>query len=129
VALVIGNDAYRHAPPLPNPGNDAVDIAQALRELGFEVVEGRDLDWAGIRAKVKEFDSKLDNASLALFFYAGHSVQMDGRNYLVPVDARLDRAGTLDRDAFDLLSVLRPMEADKRISWCSSTPPRQSVHP
>ena len=116
VALVIGNGAYRHATPLPNPGNDAADIAQALRELGFDVIEGHDLDWAGIRAKVKEFDRKLDNATLALFFYAGHGVQVDGRNYLVPVDAKLERAGTLDQDAFDLLSVLRPMEAEKRIN-------------
>ena len=116
VALVIGNGSYRHATVLPNPANDAADIAQALRELGFEVIEGRDLDWAGMRSKVKEFDLKLDNATMALFFYAGHGVQVEGRNYLVPVDAKLERAGTLDQDAFDVLSVLRPMEAEKRIN-------------
>ena len=69
-----------------------------------------------MRSKVKEFDLKLDNATMALFFYAGHGVQVEGRNYLVPVDAKLERAGTLDQDAFDVLSVLRPMEAEKRIN-------------
>jgi tetratricopeptide (TPR) repeat protein len=116
VALVIGNASYRHATALPNPGNDAADMAQALRELGFEVIEGRDLDWAGIHAKVREFARKLDDATMALFFYAGHGVQVDGRNYLVPVDAKLDRAGTLDQDAVDLLAVLRPMETEKRVN-------------
>ena len=116
VALVIGNGSYRHSTPLPNPGNDAADMAQALRELGFEVIEGRDLDWAGIHGKVREFARKLDDASMALFFYAGHGVQVDGRNYLVPVDAKLDRAGTLEQDAVDVLSILRPMEAEKRIN-------------
>jgi uncharacterized caspase-like protein len=87
-----------------------------LRELGFEVIEGRDLDWASIHGKVREFARKLDNATMALFFYAGHGVQVDGRNYLVPVEAQLDRAGTLDQDAVDVLSILRPMEAEKRIN-------------
>ena len=116
VALVIGNGSYRHATVLPNPGNDAADIAQALRELDFEVIEGHDLDWAGIHAKVREFARKLDDATMALFFYAGHGVQVDGRNYLVPVEAKLDRAGTLDQDAVDVLSILRPMEAEKRVN-------------
>ena len=84
VALVIGNGAYRHAAALPNPANDATDVAQALRKLGFDVVEGRDLDKRGMEDKIREFGRKLDRAIVALFFYAGHGMQVGGKNYLMP---------------------------------------------
>jgi hypothetical protein len=116
VALVIGNSAYRFANPLPNPANDSADFAQALRDIGFTVIEGHDLDWRGMVAKTREFSAQLDKAELALVFYAGHGVQVDGRNYLIPVDARLERAGDLDLDAVDLQTVMRPMEAERRVN-------------
>ena len=68
-------------------------MAAALRRIGFDVVEGRDLDKRGMEAKIIEFGRKLDDANLALFFYAGHGLQVGGKNYLVPVDAKLERAG------------------------------------
>lgn len=116
VALVIGNGAYRHAAELPNPSNDAADFARVLRELGFDVVEGRDLDKAGMVEKVREFSRKLDHAKLALFFYAGHGLQVEGTNYLVPVDARLERAGDLSFETVAVSQVLDQMETAKRVN-------------
>ena len=106
VALVIGNSAYKNAAMLPNPSNDAAAIAQALRKIGFEVVEGRDLPKRAMEEKIIEFSRKLDRASLALFFYAGHGLQIGGRNYLLPIDAALERPGDLSFETIDLSQVL-----------------------
>ena len=116
IALVIGNGAYEHAGRLPNPPNDAGDVAQALRRIGFDVVEGRDLNKRDMETKIREFGRKLDDAGLALFFYAGHGLQVSGRNYLVPTDARLDRPADLNFEAIDVGLVLQQMEAAKRVN-------------
>jgi tetratricopeptide (TPR) repeat protein len=116
VALVIGNGKYQFATPLPNPPNDASDIANALRKLGFDVVEGRDLDRPGMDNAIRQFSRKLDGADIALFFYAGHGLQVNGKNYLVPVDAKLERPGDLALDAVDIGNVLAQMEAEKRVN-------------
>jgi tetratricopeptide (TPR) repeat protein len=116
VALVIGNGKYQFAAPLPNPPNDAADIAKALRKLGFDVVEGRDLDRPGMDNAIRQFGRKLDGADIALFFYAGHGLQVNGKNYLVPVDAKLERPGDLTLDAVDISTVLAQMEAEKRVN-------------
>ena len=87
VALVIGNSAYQHTVPLANPRNDAADIGAALEKLGFQVIEGLDLDKAAFDRKVAEYATALRGAAVGLFFYAGHGLQVDGQNYLVPVDA------------------------------------------
>ena len=101
VALVVGNGDYRTATPLANPVNDATDMARALRKLGFDVVEGKNLDRRGMDDSIREFGRKLDGADLALFFYAGHGLQVNGKNYLVPIDAKLERPGDLVLDAVD----------------------------
>jgi poly(3-hydroxybutyrate) depolymerase len=116
VALVIGNANYRHATRLANPAHDATDIAQALRRLGFDVIEGRNLDKRGMEDKVREFGRKLDRADLALFFYAGHGIQVAGRNYLIPVDAKLERPGDLNFDTLDVSIILAQMEAEQRVN-------------
>jgi WD40 repeat protein/uncharacterized caspase-like protein len=116
VALVVGNGAYRHSARLPNPANDAGDIAQAFRRVGFVVIDGRDLDKRGMEGKIIEFGRKLDRASVGLFFYAGHGLQVGGKNYLVPIDARLERAGDLSFETIDVSSVLAQMEAEKRVN-------------
>jgi hypothetical protein len=116
VALVLGNGGYRHATTLANPTNDAADVAAALRKLGFDVVEGRDLDKRGMEDKLREFGRKLNNASLALFFYAGHGMQVAGKNYLIPVDAKLEQPGDLHLDTIDVGFVLAQMEADRRVN-------------
>lgn len=87
VALVIGNSAYRAAPALPNPGNDAQDMAAALRTLGFEVIDGMDLDRRGMGEALGRFARAASGADAALVFYAGHGLQFRGENFLLPVDA------------------------------------------
>jgi tetratricopeptide (TPR) repeat protein len=116
-ALVIGNSKYRYANPLPNPANDAADISQLLRKLGFDVIEGRDLDRRGMEDRIRAFGRKLEaGADLALLFYAGHGMQVGGRNYLIPVDAKLERSGDLTLDTIELGQILAQMEAEKRVN-------------
>jgi hypothetical protein len=116
VALVVGNSAYKNAAMLPNPSNDAAAVAAALRKIGFDVIEGRDLPKRAMEEKIIEFSRKLDHASLALFFYAGHGLQISGHNYLLPIDAALERPGDLSFETIDLSQVLGQMEAEKRVN-------------
>jgi tetratricopeptide (TPR) repeat protein len=88
-ALVIGNAAYPGAARLLNPGNDADDVAAALRRLGFEVIEGRDLTLAGFAAVIAQFRDKAVGADTALIYYAGHGMQLGQQNWLMPIDARV----------------------------------------
>src|SRR6476659_3987642 len=88
VALVIGNAAYANVGMLADPVNDAREMSSALRELGFKVIEGYNLTSATMRSKIAEFGNALPGAGVSLFYYAGHGMQVSGRNYLVPVDAR-----------------------------------------
>jgi tetratricopeptide (TPR) repeat protein len=89
VALVIGNGAYAHVKALPNPPNDAHAIAKNLRDLGFTVSEGIDLDRDAMRKITRDFLLDAAHAQTAVLYFAGHGVQVDGRNFLVPVDVRL----------------------------------------
>jgi uncharacterized caspase-like protein len=116
VALVIGNGAYQYANKLPNPINDAADVAGMLRRLKFDVVEGTNLDRRGMDDAIRQFGRKLEGADLAVFFYAGHGLQVGGKNYLVPVDAKLERPGDLALDAVEVSTVLDQMEAEKRVN-------------
>ena len=111
VALVIGNGTYKNAPVLPNPRNDATDMAVILRKLGFDVIDGHDLDRRDMENKIREFSRKIENADLALFYYAGHGLQVTGKNYLVPIDAKLEREGDLSFEAIDVDVVLQQLES------------------
>src|SRR5882724_4861247 len=113
IALVVGNSAYVHANPLPNPVNDAGDMAKALTEVGFEVILGLDLKKPAFDAKVREFARALEKADVALFFYAGHGLQASGKNYLVPVDASLQGERDLDFEAVSVDFVLKQMELER----------------
>jgi hypothetical protein len=113
VALVVGNSAYVHANPLPNPVNDAGDMAKALAEAGFEVILGLDLKKVAFDGKVRDFARALEKADVALFFYAGHGLQASGRNYLVPVDASLQVERDLDFEAVSIDFVLKQMELER----------------
>lgn len=109
VALVVGNSSYSHAPPLVNPRNDAEDMAALLRRLGFQVIAGLDLDKAAMEDRVRAFSRQARAAQVALFFYAGHGLQVNGVNHLVPVDAQLADADDLDFEALSLDKVLKRM--------------------
>lgn len=114
VALVIGNGTYVNVTPLPNPPNDARDLAGVLRGLGFRVIEGYDLDVMAMRRMIAEFGDAMAGARVTLFFYAGHGLQVAGKNYLVPIDAKLDRPSALGLEAIEISAVLADMEAEKR---------------
>ncbi len=114
IALVIGNSAYQHAPELKNPRSDASDMASALKALKFQVVEGVDLDKRAMEITIRKFAVGLKNADIALFFYAGHGLQVSGQNYLVPVDARLEDAHGLDFEMIRLDLVHRAMERETK---------------
>ena len=91
VALIVGNSSYAHIGRLPNPENDAVDMSAALRRLGFEVTTELDTDRGELTEALRAFTRQSAGADVSLVFYAGHGLEMDGINYLVPVDARLER--------------------------------------
>src|SRR5207248_629356 len=116
IALVIGNSDYRNASALANPHNDAKAIGATLADLGFEVVEGEDLDRAAMERKVREFAIKQADADVSLFFYAGHGMQVAGRNYLVPIDAKLEDATAMNFEMIDLDSVLGYMTGPKKVA-------------
>ncbi|HST09527.1 MAG TPA: caspase domain-containing protein, partial [Terriglobales bacterium] len=110
VALVIGNSAYRHAGELANPRNDATDIAAALRKADFQVLDALDVDKAAFDRKIRDFASALSDAEAGVLFYAGHGLQVAGKNYLVPIDAELTTADALEFEMVQLDTIHRIME-------------------
>ena len=116
VALVIGNSAYQNVPELLNPRNDAADMAAKLQGLGFEVTAGNDLDLTAMRLKVRDFIKQLDGAQMAMLFYAGHGLQVNGVNYMVPVDAKLSSHDDLEFEALPMDLVLSAMERNAKVN-------------
>ncbi len=116
IALVIGNASYQETAQLKNTLHDAADVSAALKRLGFVVLEGIDLDKRAMERLIREFDKKLTGAEVALFFYAGHGLQVAGQNYLVPTDARLAAEGDVDFESIPLRLVLSRMEREARTS-------------
>ena len=115
VALVIGTAAYQHTAALRNPQNDAVGIARNLRELGFTVIEGLDLDEDAFETKLREFARAASGADATLFYYAGHGLQVEGENYLVPVDAELASEVDLRLNAISLRTVVAEMWSEANL--------------
>jgi hypothetical protein len=97
IALVIGNGAYMNAIHLPNPRNDAEDVAAALARVGFETIVGLDLDKAAMDEHAIQFARRARDADVAIFYYSGHAMQFAGVNYLMPIDARLTDEADLRR--------------------------------
>jgi len=110
VALVVGNAAYERVPKLTNPANDARDMAAALKGLGFDVVEGFDLNKAAFDRKVLDFAAAVEGASVSIFYYAGHGLQVAGQNYLAPVDAQLLSPTAIDFELMKVEVIQRVME-------------------
>lgn len=113
VALVIGNASYRYVPRLANTTTDARLIAQTLQRLGFELVGGGaqiDLDHAAFIKAIAAFGEKLDGSTVGVFYYAGHGIQMQGANFLVPVEANPTKPSDADLQLVDATLVLHQME-------------------
>ncbi|MEP5625080.1 MAG: caspase domain-containing protein, partial [Hyphomicrobiales bacterium] len=115
VALVIGNGAYEHTVPLPNPANDAEQMTSKLRGLGFEVVSGQDQNYNDMRRTVMEFARKAYGAEIAILFYAGHGMQIAGQNLLVPIDAKIEDETSLDFETISVDFILRQMSKDVKV--------------
>ncbi|PUB17289.1 caspase family protein [Yoonia sediminilitoris] len=111
VALVVGNGAYTRVGALPNPVNDASDIAIALRGLGFTVLLGTDLGHDGMLAKTREFSTLAATSDVALFYYAGHGFQISGTNYLVPTDAAIASPADVPQQTIAMQTVLNAMDS------------------
>lgn len=116
VALVIGNAAYRHAPGLTNPPRDASAMAAALRGVGFAIVEVRsDQGKAQMEANLKQFAQQARGADVAVIYYAGHSLEQAGVNYIVPVDAALGSATDVEYEAVPLKLLERTVSGATRL--------------
>ena len=121
VALVIGNGQYAHATALKNPRNDAIAMNGALEALGFEVVGGEhtgiDLSYAAMAEQIRNFRRKLgEGADVGLLYFAGHGMQVHGRNYLVPIDAAPEGESDVSSELFELQPILADMERPRRVS-------------
>ena len=119
VALIVGNDAYVKISPLHNAGNDARRMAQALKTAGFETTVKIDTKRRALYAAIDDFAAQIASSTetVGLFYYAGHGIQANGNNYLIPVDADIDSESDLEAEAVDAGKVLRAMgEAHNRLN-------------
>jgi formylglycine-generating enzyme required for sulfatase activity len=114
IALVIGNSNYSgDLPKLPNPANDAELMTATLKKLGFKVVEVRDADLNRMNKAVRDFSNLLEGAgkqAVGLFFYAGHGLQIDGENWLIPVNAKIERSADAEFEALAASKILGQMQ-------------------
>ncbi len=116
VALVVGEGAYRHAPILPNPAADAAAMAKLLGDAGFATVRlVTDGSRSDLQKALRDFANLSETADIAVFYYAGHGVEIAGRNYVVPVDADLRSDLDADDQAIDLDYVLKRMEGARKL--------------
>jgi uncharacterized caspase-like protein len=116
VALVVGISAYKHVPRLANPVRDSEAIAGVLKGAGFEVVEvRRDLGVAELRRSVRDFSALAADADMAVLYYAGHGIEVDGTNYVIPADARLESDFDVEDEAVSLDRILKSLEPAKRL--------------
>lgn len=120
-ALVIGNGSYQQVGALSNPTNDAALMSSTLKGLGFNVIEVIDATQVEMKRAVRDFGTALNTAGregIGLFYYAGHGVQVGGANYIIPVDAVIDKEGDVDIEAINANSVLSMMEfSSARLSF------------
>ena len=127
LALVIGNSSYQ-ASPLKNPLNDATDVANFLRSAGFEVIEQHDADLGSFRSLTDKFVEQVQRYDVALFFYSGHGIEINGQNYLVPVDADIKKEEEIPRQAINATDLLKKIEMKRKginifiVDACRNTP-------
>jgi hypothetical protein len=114
IALVMGNSKYgSEIGALPNPANDAAVMAAALQQTGFQVIRITDADWKQMKRAIQDFGDKLNAAgptATGLFFYAGHGVQVQGVNYLLPIGADISKEADVDIESISADAILKQME-------------------
>ncbi len=110
LALVIGNAEYSSAAKLKNTRNDAASMAVVLQDLGFEVMKVLDGSYEQMKNAIYAFGDKAQSVDVSIFFYAGHGLEVDGTNYLVPIDADIQSALDVKQKAIPLTGVIRTME-------------------
>jgi uncharacterized caspase-like protein len=116
VALVIGNSGYQNVARLSNPANDAAAITATLKDAGFDLVETkRDLKISEMRRVLRDFANSSRDADVSVVYYAGHGIEVDGANYLIPVDATLEQDIDVYDEAFSLDRVLAVVEPAKKL--------------
>ena len=116
VALVVGISKYQNVPALGNPSNDASAMGDIFKSAGFETVDlRRDLGVADMRKALREFAAKASDADIAVVYYAGHGIEVDGSNYLVPADAKLLSDFDVEDEAVSLDRVLQAIHPAKRL--------------
>jgi uncharacterized caspase-like protein len=113
LALVIGNDSYQHADPLTNARADARAVADALRATDFKVTLKQDLTQQAMKAAIRAFKNDVAGGDEVIFFYAGHGVQLEGNNYMIPVDTAGENPDQLKDDSISLQRVLDDMQDQK----------------
>ena len=107
IALVIGNGYYYKFPKLPNAINDARDVRNALKNMGFEVIYGENLTKKEIKKKLRYFERLVSPNSVALFYYAGHGLEVDNKNYIVPLKSDIEKKIDVPDEAISLNRVIR----------------------
>jgi uncharacterized caspase-like protein len=132
MALIIGNGGYAHVKALPNPPNDARAVAKCLRDIGFTVSEGVDLDRAAMQKMTRDFLREAARAQIVVVYYAGHGVQVDGRNYLIPVDVELKPGARMTDAMIDMDTIMAGLDDQVRTNIlifdaCRNNPMAQQV--
>src|ERR1700687_2444873 len=116
VALVIGNSAYKNVARLNNTVNDAAAVAGMVKKAGFDSVDSRlDLNVVEMRRALREFGNKTRDSDVAVIYYAGHGIELDGTNYLIPIDATLETDTDVLDETFPLDRVLFTVEPAKQL--------------
>ena len=132
IALVIGNGTYQKVPALPNPLHDAQDVSDALKRLGFAVNTVTDADFDTFRRSLLEFGRRALKADMAVFYYAGHGVEINGDNWLLPIDVALKHEIDASAEAIDLRSAMQAVSSAKTLGLvildsCRNNPFRPSM--
>lgn len=116
VALVIGNSNYKNVTQLQNPGNDAAAIIGMFKKAGFDAVDSKlDVNVVEMRRALREFGNKARDADIAVVYYAGHGIELDGNNFLIPIDAALETDTDVYDEAFPLDRIMIAVEPAKQL--------------
>jgi uncharacterized caspase-like protein len=116
IALVVGNSSYQHATKLQNAGNDAEAVGRKLRESGFDLVKV-DLNLGNLdfKRELRQFEDAVAGAEVAVVYFAGHGVEISGRNYVIPVDAKLESERDAPDEAVSLDRLVEVVDAASRL--------------